>query len=287
MTFRRRTPAVLAFHVTSAEMRVVIADQRRTTLVDKHFPTARTGHDTLLKIIGIADDIRDKYRIQAVCGSARGHFTDDGQLIYSEDPVVNSLANIDLRRLFQRHFGGVPFTMLHTAQAAAVGLIWPREKDKDRYNPPHVYVHWGLEIDVAYIPDEHQLPQITSLGHSIINKDSELLCSCGGIGHWQAYCGAACIPNRRFGNRRGIQIADLTSAQWGIVLRDMCDGLHNACLVLPHADILMYGDVVSCYPKETERIAGFVESYKPKLPKVLLDRTSPIFGSIRVAWQLA
>jgi glucokinase len=62
-----------------------------------------------------------------------------------------------------------------------------------------VYVTLSTGLGGGALVDGHLLVgkdgNAVEIGHTVINPDSELVCGCGCIGHWEAYCSGKNIPN--------------------------------------------------------------------------------------------
>ena len=185
----------------------------------------------------------------------RGMVTNTPNYPFDEIPVVEPLKD---------EFG-VPVKMVNDCTAGVLGEH-VYGAGKGIYNL--FYVTFSTGIGGGAMVDGHVLigkdGNAVEVGHLTIYPDGEMICGCGGRGHWEAYCGGMNIP--RFA-RTLLQRRDWRRS----LLHVLCGGDAEAITMEMIFDVAKQGDDAALgVVDEVGRInavgvADIVNAYDPKL----------------------
>lgn len=114
-----------------------------------------------------------------------GRIVNTPNLPFKDIPVVNPISEAF----------GVPVKLLNDCCAAALGEhLYGAGRSVENL----VYITFSTGLGGGAIVDGHLLQgkdgNAHEIGHLTIDPDSELVCGCGGRGHWEAYSSGANIP---------------------------------------------------------------------------------------------
>lgn len=104
---------------------------------------------------------------------------------------------------------------------------------------PVVYITWSTGIGGAFALNAETIYD-TALGHMTIasHKEGDVLCGCGGKGHWEALAGGANIEKCY-----GMKAVKLSDPTWGMILTHMATGVRNTSVMFPGRLIVMGGSI--------------------------------------------
>jgi predicted NBD/HSP70 family sugar kinase len=249
--------AVLAIDIGGTNTRLLVAEARTNKELARHtIPTQpRDYWQTLADIATYADTF--DHRVLAVAAGIAGVFESgimvgSGNLFdWRERSVQTDLQNILC----------LPVVVMNDAEAAALG-------EYTEFMREFAYVCWGTGIGGALVFTHEGKPYVraTELGHLIIDRKSRLRCGCGGYGHFEALVGGQNIPNRYFGDKRGIHPQFLTNAQWGKVLGDMAIGLRSISAIAPGLPIVLGGGIMTKQSFRLPQLQALVNELRSSSP---------------------
>jgi glucokinase len=103
--------------------------------------------------------------------------------------------NIPIKRPIESEFG-VKVKIINDCAAAVIG---ERTFGAGKNSQNIFYVTLSTGLGGGAIVDDHLLlgkdGNAVEIGHFTLDPDSDIICGCGGIGHWEAFCGGKNIPN--------------------------------------------------------------------------------------------
>lgn len=141
-----------------------------------------------------------------------------GTIDIREGKILNSpnlkLRNIDLKRIFEEEFNKKCF-VVNDAIAAGLGeKIYGRYEEKD-----FIYITISSGIGGCVIMNNKVLlgkdGNAHEVGHMVIDYKSDVRCSCGRYGHWEAFCSGNSIPNlvKHYVSKMGYKIPIVKNAK--------------------------------------------------------------------------
>ncbi len=157
----------------------------------------KTPNDPAKFISELCDAISyfiEKYgRVESIILSMAG-VVDMGKGMLVSVPNLSNIRNLVIKEEIERKFG-IPTLIINDCNAAVVG-----EKEFGCANRCRnvIYVTISTGIGGGIISNNELVlgksGSAGEIGHMVIDASSKLKCSCGGYGHWEAFCGGNSIP---------------------------------------------------------------------------------------------
>jgi len=185
----------VAVDIGGTNVRVALADARNKIVFRSVERSERLSGPTGIsqQTIRMIRSLDSAGRISCIGIGAAGPLDlKDGSIIHSPNLGFD---HIPLVKPLEEEFG-VP---IHLANDCVAAVVAEKEFGQGRGCANLVYVTISSGIGAGVFVDNHLLigkdGNAHEIGHITIDHSGRLVCGCGKRGHWEAYCGAANIPN--------------------------------------------------------------------------------------------
>lgn len=273
----------------------------------QHVPTVRDREPFLqaleAALTAIVADLPPGCEPPLACGfGTAGVIPSDGRAI---DRAPNlPLDGFPLAEFCERRFG-VPTTLLNDGRASAWGEYL---RGHAAAADPLLCLFFGTGIGIGLIVDGKPYAGSTNaageIGHTIFVPGGRS-CPCGGLGHFEAYCGGRAITERGAellgrGPQGGWTVgaiakaaggADATAATARAILAEAeaaaCALVANACTLLNPAAVVLGGGVLSGWPALEPAIVAHVRAATSPMIHQRLRFVPTLGGSDAILWGAA
>lgn len=181
---------ILGIDVGATNLKVGIFNIRGRHML--HLLTERTDHARLLaqldRIIWNAPHFDS-------IGMALPGLLDKSARVWQRSPNIRSVKDLKLAQILERRHG----TKVALSNDAVAAVMGEREFGVGGRSENLVYITLSTGIGAGAIVDGRVLTGkgggAHEAGHSTVDMNAALRCSCGSYGHWEAYCSGNGIPN--------------------------------------------------------------------------------------------
>ena len=228
--------------------------------------------------------------------------------------------NIPITEPLENEFG-VPIKIINDCNAAVIGEHrFGAGKGIDNL----FYVTVSTGLGGGAIVDGHSLGgkdgNAPEIGHLVIDLESELICGCGGRGHWEAYCSGANIP--RFAKfliekhglddyeLRDISTNDFTGLTSEVIFEAAKRGVEPAIFIVKEIgkiNAVGFADIVNAFDPEIITVGGsialnnqkeiiepiesgideYLINRKPRIMITPLGADAVLYGGLAVALEIS
>ncbi len=200
---------------------------------------------------------------------------------------------------------GLPTTLLNDGRASAWGeFLRGHAAGRD----PLLCLFFGTGIGIGLIHDGRPLAGGTNaageIGHTTFRPGGRR-CPCGGLGHFEAYCGGRAITERAAellgkapagtwtvgdvvaASRAGSALQTIAQSLLDEAADAACTLVENACTLLNPSAVVLGGGVLSGWPELTARIETHVRSHTSHAIHDRLQFAPTLGGSDAILWGAA